>query len=65
LSRLHCADVPARTQGRLGNLRQLVNFIDEAGTMVRPFQYYRNLFIPGTFLNPKPPFSKQLDCTLK
>jgi len=33
--------------------------------MVRPFQYYRNFFIPGTFLNPKPPFSKQLDCTLK
>ena len=52
-------------QGSLGNLRQLVNFIDAEGTMVRPFQYQRNFFIPGTFLNPKPPFSKQLNCTLK
>jgi hypothetical protein len=65
LPRLYCANIPAHTQGSLSYLRQLVNLIDVVGTMGWPFKYQRYFFMPGTFLNPKPPFLKQLDRTLK
>jgi hypothetical protein len=46
-------------------LRQLGNFIDIAGTIVRPLKDYCYFFVPGTFLHPEPPSLKQLDRSLK
>jgi hypothetical protein len=65
LLRLYYATILSHTQGNRSYVRQLGNFIDIVGPMVGSLKYQGYFFMPGTFLNPKPPFLKQLDRSLK